>query len=93
MVFTMNQAITFFTDDAQMGLTVATFAELEAEGIITVSDLIDFDDDLLKQVKENLRRPAGTMADPADADRQMPCRPFVLGAKSMARLKVAAKAV
>ena len=93
MVFTMNQATTFFTDNAQMGLNAATFAELEAEGIITVSDLLDFDDDLLKQVKENLRRPAGTMADPADANRQIPRPPFVLGAKSMARLKVAAKAV
>lgn len=93
MVFTIGQNTTFFTDGEQMGLNEATFAELGAEGILTVSDLLDFDDDLLKQVKENLRRPAGTMPDPADANRQIPRPPFVLGAKTMARLKVAAKAV
>ena len=96
MVFTAAQTTAFFEQDAQMGLPNATVVELQNEGITTVNDLVDFDKDTIKQVSENLRRPAGRIPDPdpgAAPGATIPTPPFVFGAKSQKRLIVAADAV
>ena len=92
MVLTGPQAHAFFTEPAQMGIPVATVAQLAVEGIATVSDLADFDEESLKQVAENLRRPAGRVPDPTPGAPQgatIPTPSFVFGAKSHKRLLVA----
>lgn len=79
-----------------MALSAATRAQLEQEGISNVEDLADFSDEEFKQVADNLRRPGGYVADPnpnAAAGAMVPTPPFVFGAKSQMRLKVAAIAV
>ena len=77
MVLTIAQNTAFFTDAGQMGLTNATFALLNAEGIIVVADLDEFDKDDLEQIAKNLRNPGGG----GDGG--------ILGAKSLKRLIVA----
>jgi hypothetical protein len=91
MVFTNAQTTAFFTDPAQMALPDETYDQLAAEGITTVDDLSEFVDDDIKQITENLRRPAGRVPiDPANlALGTMPHPPFVLGAKSLNCLKAA----
>lgn len=76
-----------------MAVPAATLPGLTAEGIDLVDDLEEFDDSDLKQVMSNLRKPAGTMADPANPGNQIPIPPYVFGAKSYKRLKIAAAAV
>ena len=96
MVFTNAQTTAFFTDAAQMGVPVATYNELANEGITTVLSLQDFDEKLLKEVRENLRRPSGMMPDPNNppgVNNVIPQRPFTLSALSICRLTVAAQAV
>mmetsp|Transcript_26699 Transcript_26699/g.37843 ORF Transcript_26699/g.37843 Transcript_26699/m.37843 type:complete len:548 (+) Transcript_26699:2141-3784(+) len=95
MVLTNAQNTAFFTDPAQMGIPAATLAQVNTEGIITVDDLEDFDDDALKQLADNLRRPGGQVpVDPANPGAGMVATPaFVFGAKSQARLKVACRLV
>lgn len=80
MVFTANQTTSFFRDDTQMHIPEATVAALAIEGISNVQDLEEFESDDFKQLVSNLRSPTGD-------------GPYVLGAKSLKRLKVAAKAV
>lgn len=96
MVFTAAQTRAFFEDNDQMAMERDTVAQLMQEGIQTVVDLIDFDEASLKQIAENLRRPAGRIPDPtignpggAVAGSTIPCPPFVFGAKSQNRLLVA----
>ena len=81
MVLTNAQTIAFFMDNAQMALPEATFTQLLVKGIQTVDNLIDFDKDSLKQVANNLHRPAGGAAA------------FLFGAKLHKRLLVATKLV
>ena len=78
MVITNAQQTAFFTEAAQMGLSAATFALLNAEGINAVADLDEFDKDDLEQIAKNIRNPAGAGAAAG-----------VLGAKSLKRLIVA----
>ena len=59
MVLTANQTRAFFENGAQMAIPDATIVQLQAEGISTVDDLLDFDKETLKQVAYNLRRPGG----------------------------------
>ena len=47
-----------------MAMDAAAVAQLAVEGIINIQDLADFDEDSLKQVADNLRRPSGRIADP-----------------------------
>ena len=61
-----------------MGLTHETRLALRDEGITMVDDLSEFDDDDIKQIAANLRRPAAGA-------------PLVFGAKSQNRLKAVAK--
>ena len=92
MVFTAAQITSFFEDDDQMALPQRTRVQLQAEGLTVVADLLDFDDDSLKQMADNLRRPGGTVQDPnpnAAAGAMIPTPAFVLGAKSQMRLKAA----
>jgi hypothetical protein len=89
MVLTNAQTTAFFEQDAQMGIPNETVIQLQAEGISTVDDLIDFDKDTLQQVADNLRRPGGRVPDPtpgAAAGATIPTPPFVFGAKSQKRL-------
>jgi hypothetical protein len=80
MVFTGNQTSNFFREETQMDIPAATVAALVVEGISSVQDLEEFESEDFKQLVSNLRSPTGD-------------GPFVLGAKSLKRLKVAAKAV
>ena len=96
MVFTANQTTSFFEDPNQMAMPAATRAQLANEGLTHVEDLSDFDEDSLKQVAENLRRPGGRIPDPninAEPGATIPTPQFIFGAKSQMRLKVAAEAV
>jgi hypothetical protein len=78
MVLTIAQQTAFFEEPAQMGLTNATRVALGEEGIVSVDDLSEFDDNDLKQIASNLRRPAAG-------------NPLAFGAKSQNRLKAVAK--
>ena len=92
MVLTANQTTAFFENADQMALPRATVAQLQTEGILAVADLSDFDEDTLSQISENLRRPGGRIPDPsplAAVGATIPTPPFVFGAKSQMRLKVA----
>jgi hypothetical protein len=89
MVLTNAQTTSFFEQNAQMGIPNETVIQLQAEGISTVDDLIDFDKDTLHQVADNLRRPGGRVPDPtpgAAVGATIPIPPFVFGAKSQKRL-------
>ncbi len=100
MVFTIGQTTAFFTDPDQMAIDALTLPGLDQEGISLVDDLQDFTDEDIKQVSSNLRKPAGTMVNPNAADpptaaapAMIPQTPYVFGAKSMKRIKIAAIAV
>ena len=98
MVLTNAQTATFFGTD--MRIPIETVGELANLGIADVESLADYDEDLLKQVKEDLRKPAGTMNDPTyvpaaagDPIRQIPRNAFVFSPISFYRMTVAAAAV
>lgn len=101
MVLTAAQTDSFFTDAAQMALSARTYGHLATEGIVAVDDLSEFEDADFKQLTHNLSHPpatlqpavaaaAGVAAQPA---MLVPTQPYVLGAKSLRRLKIAARAV
>ena len=96
MVFTAAQTTAFFTSPARMGVPAATYDQLQVEGITSVNDLAEFDSDAFKQLTESLRRPGGRIPDPtpnAGAGATISTPAFVIGAKSLLRLKAAAKLV
>ena len=64
MVLTAAQNTAFFENPDQMGIPHATVVQLQVEGIGTILDLADFDSETLKQLAENLRKPAGRIPDP-----------------------------
>ena len=88
-----NTTAAFFTADTQMGIPALTLPGLAIEGITVPDDLLDFNEDDLKTVMSNLRRPAGTIPDPADPTAVIPRPSYEFGAKSFKRLKIAALAV
>ena len=56
MVLTAAQTATFFRDNQNgMALADATVTALDAEGISSVSDLQEFDKDLIQQIASNFR--------------------------------------
>jgi hypothetical protein len=59
MVFTNAQTTAFFEDANQMAIPALTRLQLQTEGIVTVDDLEEFQEDTLKQIVDNLRRPSG----------------------------------
>ena len=91
MVLTNQQIADFFTNE--MGIPPATVTQLGTMGINTVEDLLDYDEDLIKSLKDDLRRPTGTMADPNDPNRLVPQAPYILTPLSCKKLTVAAKIV
>ena len=96
MVFTAAQRTAFFENNDQMGIPHATVVKLQEEGISHPDDLVDFDKDTIKQIADNLRRPAGRIPDPtpgAPAGATIPTPPFVFGARSVMRLTAATKLV
>ena len=96
MVFTAAQRTAFFENNDQMGIPHATVVKLQEEGISRPDDLVDFDKDMIKQIADNLQRPAGRIPDPtpgAPAGATIPTPPFVFGAKSVMRLTAATKLV
>ena len=92
MVFTNDQTTAFFEDANQMAVPGETRPGLNMEGIVNVEDLEDFTEDDLIQVAQNLRKPAGVMVDPNNRNRRIPQTPYVFGAKSLKRFKIAAVA-
>jgi hypothetical protein len=96
MPLTAAQTTAFFEHAAQMGIPNATVVQLQAKGIGSVDDLVDFDKDTIEQIAANLRRPAGRVPDPnpaAAAGSTVPTPPFVFRAKSQQRLINAPKLV
>ena len=92
MALTAAQTTAFFRDGDQMGIPQATVAQLQIEGITTISDLADFEKETPQQMADNLRKPGGQVPDPnpaAAAGATIPTPPFVFGAKSQHRLTVA----
>ena len=94
MPWTRDQIRNFFTEQRQMAIPVDTVnGGLMTEGITNVMDLEEFNDEDIKSVQENLRKPAGTIVDPDDENERIARPSYVLGAKSVKRLKIAASAV
>ena len=75
-----------------MGLTAELRIALQAEGLILIDDIGEFEDDKWTTVTANLRNQA-SMPDPAKAGRYIRPPSFTLGAKCMNRLKVSAALV
>ena len=95
MVITNAQTASFFQDNDQMAIPNATVVQLATEGIALIDDLSDFTDDEFTQLASNLRNPPG-IPNPnlaAGGPAIVPVPAFVLGAKSLKRLKIAARAV
>ena len=66
--------------------------QLQLEGIQSVADLADFENDSIQQLAGNLRKPGGRIPDPdpnASAGATIPMPPFTYEAKSQKRLTVA----
>ena len=67
-----------------MGIPQATVAQLQIEGITTISDPVDFEKETLQQMADNLRKPRGRVPDPnpaAAAGATIPTPPFCLWRK------------
>ena len=85
MVLTAPQTTAFFEAADQMGIPHATVVQLQVEGMTSLPDLANFDKDMLQQLTDNLRKPAGRVPDPnpgAAPGATIPTPPFVFGAKS-----------
>ena len=71
MDLTANQLTTFFEDTGQMGLITRTRANsLNEEGIASIDDLVELDDDDWDQRESKCKRPNKTK-DPHDATEMM----------------------
>ena len=77
MVLFVAQATSIYDDAAQMAIPHATVVQLQTEGITTVDDLEDSNEDNIDRVLSNLRRPPGGVGA------------FMFGAKSQKRLLIA----
>ena len=92
MVLAAEQTTAFFESPDQMGIPHATMVQMQQEGIQSIADLTDFENESLQQLADNLRKNGGRIPDPdqnapAGATIQMPA--FSYGAKSQKRLTVA----
>ena len=89
MVLTAAQSTAFFTGANSMAIPQATYAQLAQEGIVSPTDLVDFDKDTIEQVAKNLRNPSDRIPNPdpnAAAGSTIPRPPYTFGAKSQKRL-------
>ena len=92
MVLTATQVTAFFEAANQMAIPHETRLQLQSEGMSDPNDLVDFDEDSIKSISENLRRPGGRVPDTtpgAAVGATVPASPFVFGAKSQIRLAAA----
>ena len=93
MAITVNQITSFFEDADQMGLEARTrTSSLNVEGITTIDDLGEWDDDDWDQWASNCKRP-GSTRDPNNAALLIATVPYTLSVKSLKRLKLASKLV
>ena len=94
MPFTAAKIATFFTDAANMGLTLCTTWAFAAEGIATPADLAEFDKEGMKSIFRNLCKPlkvlrAGSAAGCGELQEVIA---YKLSVKSQIRLTIAAQA-
>ena len=79
-----------------MGFGERTYRFMRTEGFGTIASLYEMDDEILDTLVSNARKPAGTQPlNPNDANNQVrvPIPAFSMSARSVARLKVAHRAV
>jgi len=72
-----------------MAIPHNTRVQLQSEGMTDPGDLVDFTEESMAVISQNLRRPGGRIPDPdpnAAAGATIPTPPFILGAKSQMRL-------
>ena len=91
MVSTNAQTAAFFTDLDQISIDVATRDQFIFEGIAAVDDLAEFEEEEFKQLVKNPRNPP-EVPDLNNPGHLVRVAVFVLNAKSLNRLKVAADA-
>ena len=92
MVLTAAQTTAFFESPDQMGIPHATMVQMQHEGIQSIADLADFEEESLQQLADNWRKTGGRIPDPnpnAPAGATIPMSAFTYGAKSQKRLTVA----
>ena len=92
MVLTATQVIAFFEAANQIAIPYETRLQLQSEGMLDLNDLVDFDEDSIKSISKNLRRPGGRVPDTtpgAAVGATVPASPFVFGAKSQIRMAAA----
>ena len=91
MVLTAAQTTSFFEDVKQMGLSNRTRVDsLQAEGILTASDLYDWEDDGWDKWWSNCKKP-DRIQDPADVaavEALINHVPFSILVRSLKRLKI-----
>jgi hypothetical protein len=95
MPFTAAKIATFFTDTANMGLTLCTTGAFAAEGIATPADLAEFDKEGMESIFRNLRKPLKVLRAGAarGCGELQEVIAYKLSAKSQIRLTIAAQAV
>ena len=59
MVLTAAQVTAFFEGASQMAMPHNTRVKLKCEGITDPSDLVDFTEEAMAMISQNLRRPGG----------------------------------
>ena len=93
MVLTANQITSFFEDADQMALKNRTRTNsLVAEGIVTVDELKEWDDDDWDQWASNCKRP-DKISGPNNPALLIAVAPYPLSVKSLKCLKTASKLV
>ena len=101
MVQTNYQNIEFFEGAAYMSIEIPTVNDMASERFYNYDDVAEFDQDMIKAVAAQLRRPGGTIEDPNNVvppfeagqpPSPVPCiptPPYQFSAKSQQRLLVA----
>ena len=92
MVLTAAQTRTFFENDQQISLSRRTKDDLISEGISSVEDLGEWDDNDWDAFAASCRKPE-QIEDPANARNLINQAPFALPVKSLKRLKIASKLI
>ena len=94
MLYTAAQTTAIIENPAHMDVSARTHQYLaDNEGLTFIHELIDYvETDTWKQITDNMRRPT-MIPDPANAAQMIHYSAFVLSAKSLGRLRIAAVAV
>ena len=82
MPWTANQTSSFFENNDQMGIPNRTVMAMRNEGITTIDDLAEFEDDDFKAMVELFRNPP-LISDPNNDARQVCQNSFQFGARSL----------